>query len=235
MDTRSLLVPLALLALPLLSAGCSGAQTPADTKPAPAPVTPPAPASSEAAPAPAPSTSAPPAASSAHVPDKAPPDKTPKRTSAPIAVHEGEDEVIATYGSGGGKSKIPALTLFVPEGAVDQPTNFIIAKNKGAGALKIAPHRGLVGEVYRIGVSRPDQPKDVKSLAGGFVITIQAPPKAPDKPLHLAVGTPTSAGKASYKVLAPNGVTTSDAGPSLSFELEDIPTVAVIHLTSSAD
>lgn len=222
----------ASLVLALAPLGCSGAQPSAKTDGPPVVKDPPSAAPvASSAPPPAATSAAPPPPASSAAPEKAP----PKRGGGPvIATHEGDEEVTATYGNGGGKSKVPGFMLFVPAGAVDQPTNFIIGKNKGASALKVTPYRGFVGEVYRIAFTRPEQPKDLKTLGDNYVLTLQAPPKSPEK-LFLVVAIPAGGGKATYKVHAPKSTLSSDAGPSFVFELDDIPASAVVHLTSSSE
>jgi hypothetical protein len=176
---------------------------------------------------PAPATSASAAASAA--PEKK---KPPAATGAPMAVTEDDVAVTTTYGARGGKIRVAGgIELTVPVDAVDVGTNFLLALNTGKEALKVTPYKGQIGDLFRMGVNRPDTaPSAITSMNGPFVLRVPMPKGTATANLVIAVPAGGKTGK--YSVLAPKRIEEGDR-PFAVFELSKIVPEAMIHLTSS--
>jgi len=219
----------ALLASALaIHAGCGGA-TPPPKEEGGIPLT-----ASSATAAPHDDHTAAPAASSAPAAASSAPEEKKARPmgGAPMAVTEDDKEVTATYGARGGKIRIGGLAeLIVPVDAVDQATNFVLGLNTGKSELKITPFKGQLGGIYRIGVARPDNPKEVASAGSPFVLKLPLPKGT--KTANLVIALPAGGKLGKYHVIAPKGVEEGASGSLAVFELPKIVTEAMIHLTSS--
>lgn len=186
--------------------------------------------SSSAAPTPKATSSeavAPPAASSA-APEKKP--KTPMPMGAPIPLHAVDEEDTTTFAAAGGKIRIGGTAeLFVQPGSVEQATNFTFGKNAGKSQIKLTPYKGQIGEVYKIGATRPDNPKEISGVPA-FVVRMPLPKGT--KTANLAIAVSAGGTKATYTVVAPTKVDEGDT-PFAYFDVLKLPPEAVVHLTSA--
>lgn len=177
-------------------------------------------------------TEATPAASASAAPEK-PEKKKPVAGGAPMAVHEDDNLVVATYGSRGGKIRIGAnAEMTIPADAIDTATNFILGLNTGKDMLKITPYKGQIGDVYKIGVGRADPwtPAAIASATSPFVLKIALPKGTSTANLVVAV---SSGGKlAKYAVVAPKSIEEGDRKAAV-FELSKVFPEAIVHLTSA--
>ncbi|HEU4409238.1 MAG TPA: hypothetical protein VFS43_28525 [Polyangiaceae bacterium] len=207
------------LVAPPPGGGAAAAETPATTSPA--------------------SSSSSPAAASGAAAKPPPP-----AGGAPMAVIEGEAEVMTSVGYRGGKIRLTGsgAELSLPPGALADGLAFSFAAAPTKGPQAPAPARGALGPPLKLAIRRVEGGETIGSAVTGattpitsegppFVLKLTLPPKA--KSANLAVGTPgADPKKLAYKIY-PAASVESGEPPRAVFQMPSLPGESVLQLTSA--
>lgn len=237
---RRRLAPFALLPLGLFALACGA--TPEPTSPEGIPLVAPPPsrggASASDPTAAAPSASA--AASNATASKPPPP-----AGGAPLAVIEGDAEIMTAIGYRGGKLKLlgTGAELSVPPGALADGLAFAFSAAPTKGPQAASPPPGALGPPHKLSIRRVEGGETIGSAVTGaatsvtsddspFVVKLALPPKA--KAANLAVGTPGADGKKlAYKIYPSSSVESGEPAKAV-FQVSSLPGESVLQLTSAA-
>jgi hypothetical protein len=235
-----LLLPIALAAL---AAACSS--TPEPTSPEGMPLVAPPPgrggSATTAGATAAPSPDAPAAASASGGKPGKPP---PPVGGAPMAVIEGDTEIMTSIGYRGGKIRLlgSGAELSLPPGTLTDGLAFAFGVAPTKGPQAAAPARGALGPAFKLAIRRVEGGETVGSAVTGaataitsdgppFVLKLTLPPKA--KSANLAVGVPgADAKKLAYKIYPASSVESGEPAKAV-FNLTSLPGESVLQLTSA--
>lgn len=230
--------PAALAALVALA--CSS--TPEPTTPEGIPLIAPPPGNGPAA-----SPEAPAALSSASTPGAASataPKPPPPSGGAPMAVIEGDTEIMTSIGYRGGKLRLvgSGAELSVPPGSLTDGLAFAFGVAPTKGPQAAPPAKGALGQPFKLAIRRVEGGETIGSAVTGattaitssgppFVLKLTLPPKI--KTANLAAGLPgPDAKKLAYKIYPASSVEPGEPG-KVVFQMASLPGESVLQLTSA--